>query len=250
MTEPQDQASESVRAGMRTAMAAAAQVAQRVMRALEQRQREAQAASEQRAAELRARFDAERAAARAVLAPVGRGDWWATAQPEQIASAYETARAWEKFDPDARAAADRIRDEVGVRYGVDPSALDRAEQLRREAADERQEARLDEAAAVAAGVDVAADMSERGEADTDYQVASRQREDALWDSAERRTDTASSLEGKASREAVNVRMGIDKGQAKPPREAVAGAPKKATAKRKTPAAGKGIGQQQARRPHM
>ena len=104
MTEPQDEASESVRAGMRTAMAAAAQIAQRVMRALEQRQREAQAASEQRAAELRARFDAECAAARAVLAPVGREEWWATAQPEQIASAYETAHAWEKFDPEARAA--------------------------------------------------------------------------------------------------------------------------------------------------
>ena len=250
MTEPQDEASESVRAGMRTAMAAAAQIAQRVMRALEQRQREVQAASEQRAAELRARFDAERAAARAVLAPVGREEWWATAQPEQIASAYETAHAWEKFDPEARAAADRIRDEVGVRYGVDPSALDRTEQLRREAADERAEARLDEAAAVAAGVDVAADISERGEADTEYQVATRQREDVLWDSAERRTDTASSLEGKASAEAVNVRMGIDKGQGRPPREAVAGAPKKATNARKTPAAGKGIGQQHARRPRM
>ena len=249
MTEPQDEASDSVRAGMRTAMAAAAQIAQRVMRALEQRQREAQAASEQRAAELRARFDAERAAARAVLAPVGREEWWATAQPEQIASAYETAHAWEKFDPEARAAADRIRDEVGVRYGVDTSALDRAEQLRREAADERTEARLDEAAAVAAGVDAAADISERGEADTDYQVATRRREDALWDSAERRTDTASALEGKASHEAVNVRMGIDKGQGKPPREAVTRAPKKTTTKSKTVAVGKGTTPHYSRRPH-
>ena len=248
MTEPQDEASESVRAGMRTAMAAAAQVAQRVMRALEQRQREAQAASEQHAAELRARFDAESAAARAVLTPVGREEWWATAQPEQIAAAYETAHAWEKFDPEARAAADRIRDEVGVRYGVDPSLLDRAEQLRRETADERQEARVDEAAAMAAGVDVTADTSERAEADTEYQVTTRRREDALWDSAERRTDTASSLEGKASREAVNVRMGINKGQGKPARDAVAPPPKKA-GRRKTAAADKGIGPRHGRRPH-
>ncbi|MBC7593141.1 MAG: hypothetical protein H7288_04260 [Kineosporiaceae bacterium] len=136
-----------------------------------------------------------------------------------------------------------------MRYGVDPSSMDRAEQLRREGADERAEARLDEAVAVAAGVDVAADISERGEADTEYQVATRQREDALWDSVERRTGTASSLEGKASAEAVNVRMGIDKGQGKPPREAVAAAPKKATNARKTPAPGKGITPQHALRPH-
>lgn len=254
MTEPQDEVTPAAGAKMRTAMAAAAQVAQRVMRALEQRQREVQAASEQRSAELRARFDAERSAARAVAAPLGRDDLWATAQPEQIASAYETAHAWERFDPDARAAADRIRDEVGVRYGVDPTSLDRAAQIRRDAADEQSEARLDEAAALATVVDVAADVSERGEADTEYQVARRQREDALRDSAERRTDTARSLEGKASREAVNERMGIDKGQGKPARDAVAGAPKKATGTRKTQVTGIGIGigigQQDARRPHM
>jgi hypothetical protein len=93
-------------------------------------------------------------------------------------------------------------------------------------------------------------MNERGEADTDYQLTSRQREDALWDSTERRTDTASSLEGKASREAVNVRMGIDKGPAKPPREAVADIPRMATTKPKTPVASKGIRQHHARRPRM
>lgn len=250
MTEPQDEASEKVSAGMRTAMAAAAQAAQRVMRALEQRRRETQAASEQRAAELRARFDAECAAARAVLTPVGRDDWWATARPAQITAAYETAHAWESLDPEARIAADRIRSEVDPRYGVDSSSADHAEQLNRDAVEERVEARLDEAAAVAAGVGVAVDISERGEADTEYQTATRLREGDLWDSAERRNDTARSLEGKASAEAVNVRMCVDKGQGKPARVAVIQATTKTTAKNNTTAAGKGITRQSAHRPHV
>lgn len=247
MSEPQDEASEKVSAGMRTTMAAAAQTAQRVMRALEQRQRETQAASEQRAAELQARFDAECAAARAALVSVGRDDWWATARPEQITAAYETAHAWESLDLEVRVAADRIRNEVDARYGVDSISLDRSEQLNRDAVEERAEARLDEAAAVAVGVDIAVDISEHGEADTEYQAATQQREDALWDSAERRTDTASSLEGKASAEAVNVRMGIDKGQAKPAREVVVRAAKEVPPKSKIANSGNGLSAQRSRR---
>jgi len=200
MNEHQDEASEAVRAGMRTAMAAAAQIAQRTLSALEQRQREIQAASEQRAAELSARFDAERSAATAALAPVGRDDWWATARPDQI--------------------ADRIRHEASARYGVEPASLDRAEQLNRDAAEERDKARGDEAAAIAIGVDTAAEANERAAFDTEYQSASQERADALWDSAERRTSMAKSLEGRASTEAVAVRMAVDTGQGEPAREAV------------------------------
>ena len=248
MNEHQDEASETVRAGMRTALAAAAQIAQRTMRALEQRQREIQAATEQRAAELTARFDAERAAARAALAPVGRDDWWATALPEEITTAYETARAWENFDSDARLAADRIRGEVNARYAVAPASLDRAAQLDLDAADERDEAHLDEAAAMIAGVDGAAEASERAVADSEYQSASQQRTDALWDSAERRTSMADSLEGRASAEAVTVRMIVDTGQGKPARDAVVRPSTVATVRAKSAVGGKGLAAQPGRRP--
>lgn len=249
MNEHQDEASETVRAGMRTAMAAAAQVAQRILRTLEQRRREIQAASEQRAAELTARFDAERSAARAALAPVGRDDWWATARAEQITAAYETARAWEPYDPEVRTAADRIRNELRDRYGVDPASLDRAAELDRDAADQRDEAHLDETAAMAAGLDAAADTTERASAETEYQSASRQRSEALWDSAERRTDLANSLGGSASAEAVATRIVVDTGQGKPARAAVARPPAKSTSRLGRPAAGNGIAARNGRRPH-
>ena len=94
---------------------------------------------------------------------------------------------------------------------MDPTSLNCSEHLNGDAADKRAGASRDEAAAVAVGAEVASDNRERAAADSDYQAASRQRADALWDSAERRIRTASSLEGKASAEAVNVRMGIDIG---------------------------------------
>ena len=248
MNEHQDEASETVRAGVRTAMSVAAQAAQVAIRALEQRRREIQAASEQRAAELTARFDAERAAARAALAPVGSDDWWATARPDQITTAYETAREWEDFDSDARLAADRIRGEVSARYGVDPISLDRAAHLDRDAAEQRDEEQLDDAAALIAGVDGLAEANERNAADTEYQSASQQRADALWDSAERRAGMANSLEGRASAEAVNVRMIVDTGQGKPAREAVTRPPAKAVGHAKSSAVGKGVAVQPGRRP--
>lgn len=229
MNEQPDETSEVVRAGMRTAMAAATMAAQIAIRARQQRTQEMQAASEQRAAELQARFDAERSAAAATLAPVGRDDWWAIAQPQQIADVYEVAHAWEGFDPQARVAADKIRAEVNGRYGVDPASLGRSDELRREATEERQQARLDEAAAVTIAADVAADRADHVNADTDYQAAAETRADALWDSAERRTDMAASLEGVAGAEAVSARMLADTGQGKPARGAVAQRVKKSAA---------------------
>ncbi|MBC7630536.1 hypothetical protein [Aeromicrobium sp.] len=233
MTEPQDEASEKVTAGMRTAMAAAAQVAQRVMRALEQRQREVQAASEQRAAELTARFDAERA----------------TARPDQITSAYETARAWEKYDPDARTAANRIRSEASARCEVDPMALDRAAQLDRDAADQSDEAHLDNAAAVVAGGDAAADVNERAAADAEYQIACRQRAEMMWDSAERRTSMANALDGRASAKAIAVGMVVSTGQGQPAREAVKRRPGQVVNQARSAAPGKDIGARHGRGPH-
>lgn len=116
---------------MRTALTLAAQLAQRASRARQQQLREPEAASAQRAAELQARFDAERSAAVAALTPVGRDDPWATVCQQDIADMYRTARTWEDVAPSAREAADRIEREVDTRYRIDPTSLERAGALDR-----------------------------------------------------------------------------------------------------------------------
>ncbi|QGG39905.1 hypothetical protein [Aeromicrobium yanjiei] len=220
MSEQPDETSEIVRAGMRATMTVAAQAAQRAMRAREQQQRERQAQSQQRAAELQARHDAERSAAVAALSPVSRDDWWATARPQDIADMYETAHTWEDLDPAARAAANRIRREVDTHYGIDPSSLDRSNDLNHDSLSEREQARLDSDAAVAISADAAAERVEHEGADTAYASASQSRADALWDSSGRREDTVASLEGVASAEAVRSCMLADTGQGARARSAV------------------------------
>ncbi|NKU63799.1 hypothetical protein GS891_11760, partial [Rhodococcus hoagii] len=45
--------------------------------------------------------------------------WWNEAGPEQIADNWQTARAWQDHSQVAAQAADRIRQEVQSRYGID-----------------------------------------------------------------------------------------------------------------------------------
>jgi hypothetical protein len=85
----------------------------------EQEQRTIAAAEEQRARELQERFDAQRAAARAQLAPVSREDWWDKATPEMIERVHETATTWKAYDPEAAQAAGKISEQVQSRYGID-----------------------------------------------------------------------------------------------------------------------------------
>ncbi|MCW2763449.1 MAG: hypothetical protein JWR85_3650 [Marmoricola sp.] len=110
------------------------------------------------------RFDAQRAAARAHLAPVARDDWWDKATPKMIERAHETATAWKAYDPEAAQASEQIREQVQSRYGIDvhntgadeasvSAALARAQQARSQAESERTKAsaaRTDEAVAGAA----------------------------------------------------------------------------------------------------
>jgi len=215
-----DEVTEVSAAKLRTALMAAAQVAQRVARAREQDLRDAAATGTQEAAELQARLEAQRQSALALTAPTRRDDWWDNASVGDISHLYEVAHAWEDIDPDLRRDAERIRDEVNTRYGVAPADLARADTLSREAHVQRAEARQDVGAAVAISADSAADLAEGGRADSDYQSAMQSREAALWDSAERREQMAADLEGVASAEEVDVRMLVDTGNAKPAREAV------------------------------
>ena len=243
MTEQPDETSEIVRAGMRTAMTLAAQLAQAAIRDREQRLEIERAASLQRAAELQARLDAERAAAVATLADVKQAQWWATAEPHQIADMYRVARTWEDVDPIAKDAAEKIRTQVQHDYGVDPAELLDADGLRRAADLERDRKQADEAAAVAIGSDAAADRAEHHGAETEFAAASEARADALWDSADRRTDTAASLEGVASADAVRGRMLADTGQGARARAAV-----DAQATRNAPAAAKAVRPAPAQQP--
>jgi hypothetical protein len=69
--------------------------------------------------EAQARLAAERSAAHAALAPVQKEQWWDKAQPADIATAHAVAEGWKDHDPAALAAAEKIRQEVFTRYGID-----------------------------------------------------------------------------------------------------------------------------------
>lgn len=140
---------------IRVAVTAAGRAGEMIARQREQEMRAAQARSQQEASELGARLAGERDAARASLTAVYRPEWWDAAQPEDIARAYQTARAWSDVDPEAVRAEQRIAQELRDRYGVDlpeqvasnpaavREALNRAEEARNAAAGERAAAERD-----------------------------------------------------------------------------------------------------------
>ncbi|MHA7177954.1 hypothetical protein ACX80D_15015 [Arthrobacter sp. Sr24] len=114
---------EAIEGMSRVGMTVAGRLGEQLARARETALRRAQAAEEQQGRELQARFDAERAAARAQLAPVMDNRWWDNASTKDIERAHETATAWKDHDPTARNAADTIRDQVQRRYGMDVTEL-------------------------------------------------------------------------------------------------------------------------------
>lgn len=114
---------EAIEGMSRVGMTVAGRLGEQLARAHETSLRRAQAAEEQQGRELQARFDAERSAARAQLAPVMDSRWWETASGRDIERVHETATAWKDHDPAARNAADTIRDQVQRRYGLDVNNL-------------------------------------------------------------------------------------------------------------------------------
>lgn len=231
---------DAVDGAMRTGLMVASRIGEQLARMREQEQRTIAAAEEQRARELQERFDAQRAAARAQLAPVSREDWWDKATPEMIERVHETATAWKAYDPEAVQAAEKIGEQVQSRYGIDVNdtgadeasvseALARTQQGRSEAERERTKeaaARTDETVAGAA----VAGANRQDRADSS---------EPAWDSAERRQQLAESLEGKGDREAVNARLLADKHQSTHPSAAVAQKPSLAKTSRMTKHGGKG-----------
>lgn len=234
MDEP-DGVDEAFEGQLRVALTVAGLTAEHLASARERAARDAEATSQQQARELRARTDAERSAARASLAPVEREEWWSKAAPQDVAAAWETARAWTDVDPDARRIADRIREEVRSRYGVDVDdarpdpgalrdALDAQENAERKAQRQREEARRDDAKAARLLGD--ADRAVRAQEPAQSGVLEQDGRDS-YDTADRRRDLAASLEGVADAETVEARVLADTNQARPPAEAVITAPGKA-----------------------
>jgi hypothetical protein len=124
MAEESDGIGEAFDGQVRVALTVATQMAERFARLREELARNAQARTEQQTKELQVRFDAERNAARASLAPVWQQEWWNTAGVDDIATAYETAEAWRTVDPDIARTSDRMREDLRGRYGIDVNNLD------------------------------------------------------------------------------------------------------------------------------
>lgn len=216
---------DAVDGAMRTGLMVAARIGEQLARMREQDQRNIATAEEQRARELQERFDAQRSAARAQLAPVSRDDWWDKATPEMIQRVHETATAWKAYDPEAAQAAGKISEQVQSRYGIDVNntgadetsvseALARAQQARLETESERTKASAARTDEVVAGAAVAAaDRQDRAD-----------RNEPAWDSPERRQQLVERLEGKGDREAVNSRLLADKHQGTHPSATVAQKP--------------------------
>ncbi|MDR6623486.1 hypothetical protein [Sinomonas atrocyanea] len=229
---------EAVEGMLRVGLTVAGRLGEQLARAREQELRRAQAAEEQQARELQARFDAERAAARAQLAPVMDNRWWDTANGRDIERVHEAATAWKDHDPTAASASEVIREQVQRRYGLDvdnlgadgasvAAAMAEAERDREQAEQERRTGRAETVQAVELMAEADREARDRQQ-DTDEE---NQRPEALadeaslkYDSAERRQELADSLEGISDREAVQARLTADQDQATPPTAAVARAP--------------------------
>lgn len=229
---------EAIEGISRVGLTVAGRVGEQLARAREQELRRAQAAEDQHARELQARYDAERAAARAQLAPVMDNRWWDTASGRDIERVHEAATAWKDHDPAARDAAAVIRDQVQRRYGFDvdnfgadeasvAAALAKAGRDREQAETERRAGRDENAQAVQLLTE-----ADREDRDREHDVtegnerpgALREEAGIKYDSAERRQELAASLEGVPDREAVEARLSADQDQGTPPSAAVAKGP--------------------------
>jgi colicin import membrane protein len=236
---------EAIEGISRVGLTVAGRLGEQLARTREQELRRAQAAEEQHARELQARFDAERAAARAQLAPVMDNRWWDTASGRDIERVHEAATAWKDHDPAARDAAEVIRDHVQRRYGLDvdslgadeasvAAALAKAERDRAQAEQERGAGREEQVqtAQLLAEADREDRDRERDVTEENQQPEALREEAGIkYDSAERRQELAASLEGVADREAVQARLSADQDQGTPPSAAVAKGPRPAKARK-------------------
>ena len=230
MDEESDGMADAFDRQIRIALTVATQMASRFARLREELARTAQARTEQQTRELQTRFDAERSAARASLAPVRRSEWWNTAGVDEIADAHETAEAWRVVDDDIARTAEHMREELRTRYGInganfsaDPAAvraaIERAERDRSDAAAMRGESVDDraEGAALLAAADQLDKVAEerdwaRYENAADKLPGVLSREELVAEADAARNDSSAAYDSAARREtfAVNLeKVGVD-----------------------------------------
>lgn len=235
---------EAVEAMLRTGLMTAGRIGEQLARDREQKMRASQAGEERQARELQARLDAERAAARAQLAPALDNRWWDTASERDIVRAHETATAWKAHDPMAASAVESIREQVQRRYGMDVSSLGAAGPATQAGADGLTGQGTGERGAAAGGrTQAAALLAEAGRDDRarkqGVQSENATRESSgsdaglQYDSSARRGALAKRLDGVADKEAVTARLSADSDQGTPPAAAVTAAHAKAPKARKT-----------------
>ncbi|GMA33647.1 hypothetical protein [Litorihabitans aurantiacus] len=240
MSMDNDGIDEVVEGQFRVLLTAASQAGEALARAIEQRRREATADSTREAAELRSRLDAELETARASLSATNNPQWWAQASAQEISEMYKTARGWAAEHPELAEAEERMRTEVGHRFGVTIENLTAtgAEQ-------QRARAEQAEAASLTRAAEAAEQREDQSEAQREHEsvpaVREELRADALahaaeagalrvraepaYDSAERREATARGLtEAGHSQRQVAAVMRADVAQARPASQAVSGRP--------------------------
>jgi hypothetical protein len=145
---------------VRTAVTLGGVAAEVIARDRERQARIAAVAAGERAAGVRAMYEAERAFAVGRLAEVAKDSWWDQATPGDIQLAWQDAAAWRDHDVKAAGYAEQIRGQLIERYGVDPDAAPISEpadlaaaRARRDQTAERVEAVVTVQATQAAGQD-------------------------------------------------------------------------------------------------
>ncbi|MFC5382149.1 hypothetical protein [Aquipuribacter nitratireducens] len=118
MSQDTDGIDDALDGAVRIALTLASQMTARLARERERAAQEARGVADAETRETQARFAAERAAARAQLAPVERDAWWETATKKQVAEALQTAVNWQAVDARAAAAVEMIHRQVLLRDGV------------------------------------------------------------------------------------------------------------------------------------
>ncbi|WP_336922879.1 hypothetical protein [Aquipuribacter sp. SD81] len=231
MSQDSDGVNDALDAAVRIALTLASQMAARLARERERAAREARGVADAEAREIQARSAAERAAARAQLAPVERDAWWETATKKQVAQALQTAVTWQAVDVRAAAAVETIYRRVQLRHGVS------TDQWLRQP--DRSVAGPSAAAQRTAAADTSAQLAEarRTPADSENsEAAVAMRDRRSFDSPDRRRERANRLRARGH-DAVTVAavLSADVSQARPAIEAAV--PAAATASRLAAPAG-------------
>lgn len=249
-----DGVADEAEGNIRMMLMVAAQSARSALQRRQEQMRFAARGDLEQARVLQAQLDAERAAARAELAPVHSSSWWDQAAARDVARVYETAVLWRDDDQAARDAESRIKRELRDRYdvdvnewGADPSVVAARLEARERARDERDQERdlAAEERDMATGLvieaevlELQADQVDAGEAEKLRDVAAEVENNAelSWDSAQRREEHAAAIAGPDAPVAAAAWKQADVDNGKHPREAVRGTRRK-SARVKTRVAG-------------